>query len=371
MKGDGFLGDPLKADLIQSIRTGDLKPGERIPPFRTLANRYKVSLNTVQRVIRELIEARVLNATQGRGTFVASATSLSGAADFAVGVFARTSGHFYGDIFSCLKEALSRHGAAVVVCDLEAEPMRYVRQLRLRELIHGEPGALIVDGMSGSNPYHGDLLLFEELRRHAKRIRDPVVINRWEHPERPDATYILFDYEDAGFQVGRYLHGLGHRNIAFHSFGRPLARGAYEEDVFRGLERFNQEARGALRIDLLGPENKDDGPGVQRMREAFARADRPTAVLVAADFLAEAWFRHLPAMGLRIPQDVSVVGFFDTPWSTDLPVPLTSVHLNIEKLALAAVNHIVGQRDAREVARENVKIGAALVLRESCVPLKA
>ncbi|MCZ7644591.1 MAG: LacI family transcriptional regulator [Planctomycetota bacterium] len=369
MKPQHFLGDPIKADLRTSIRTGDLKPGEQLPPFRALAEHYKVSLNTIQRVIREMVAEKVLETTHGRGTFVASSKRLSSATPFGVGVYARTTGDFYSEVFATLRDALNGFGAASIVLDPEQVSSAYLRQLRLRELLSGRSTALVVDGALDTNPALGKALLGTELLRAAARLRDPIVINRWEHPETVDASFILFDYEGAGYLAARYLHGLEHRRIAFHSFGNPLAPHAYEDDLYRGMQRFNQEAGGPLRIELVAPGREEGSAGTERMRAAFSRPDRPTAVMLAADFLAEPWFMHLPRLGLRVPRDVSMVGFFNTPWTRRLPVSLTSVQFNVEKLALSVVQHIVAQREAERATRERLLIEPSLVLCDSCAQL--
>ena len=91
MLSAGFSGDALREDLVKSIKNGTLRPGTRISSFRSLAERYNVSLNTVQRVIGELVEARVLEAAHGRGTFVSTAKELCSTNTGSVAVFARAS----------------------------------------------------------------------------------------------------------------------------------------------------------------------------------------------------------------------------------------------------------------------------------------
>lgn len=368
MKAERFLGDPMKDDLLNAIKTGELKPGERLPPFRSLASQYKVSINTVQRVMRELVAAQVLETTHGRGTFVASAKDLGVVTDFAVGVYARTTGDFYGDIFECLRDSLSRYGAVPIVCDMAPERLQYVKQMRFRDLVSGHPTAFCADGALSTNPRTKDLFLYKELKRLQDRIHDLIFLNRYENPDRLEASYFLFDYEDAGYQIARYLYGLGHRRIAYHTFGAPIAKGAYEDDIYRGARRVVSELGGTFDIVLIAPQKDEDAEGTQRMFEVFKRPDRPTAVMVAADFLAEYWMIHLPKLNLRVPQDVSMVGFFNTPWTTKLPVALTSVQMNIEKLVLSVVNHIVASKSSESPVREDVTIGASMVLRQSCAP---
>lgn len=366
MKAEHFQGDPLKADLLQAILRGDLKPGERLPPFRTLATRYKVSLNTVQRVVGTLVDDKVLETTQGRGTFVSTARRLSAATSFAVGLFVHTSGHFFGPLFDSLRETLAQHGAMPIVCDFSDEPLEYVRHTRLRELIDGKLRSFVVDGSIATNPALSNVFLAKRLQQWTDRIRDLTVINRWEHPQRVPGSYFLFDYQGAGMQIAQYLMGLGHRRIVLHTFGSPLAPGAYESDIHDGMIRFsNSCAHQGLRIEFCSQQHP---LGLAEIASLFSASDRPTAVVAVTDYLARPWFDRLATLGLRVPQDVSIMGFYNTPHATEMPVPLTSVQLNTERLVLQVTHHIVAAHAATEPTREEQFIGASLVLRSSCAP---
>lgn len=71
-----FAGGPLykevKRRLTESLRAGEWKPGEAIPPEPRLAQRFGVSIGTLRKAIDELVAENVLLRQQGRGTFVAS-----------------------------------------------------------------------------------------------------------------------------------------------------------------------------------------------------------------------------------------------------------------------------------------------------------
>jgi GntR family transcriptional regulator len=61
------------ADALQrDIRSGELKPGERVPSIRELSDRFGVSAMTIQSALRELRNLDLIRAQQGRGTFVRS-----------------------------------------------------------------------------------------------------------------------------------------------------------------------------------------------------------------------------------------------------------------------------------------------------------
>jgi DNA-binding LacI/PurR family transcriptional regulator len=93
--------------------------------------------------------------------------------------------------------------------------------------------------------------------------------------------------------------------------------------------------------------------------------DRPTAVFASSDFRAAAVFEAARRAGLRIPQDLAVVGYYNTPWCHMLPVPLTSVDLRVDELARRAVAAL------NETTRNSTEVGPvqpALIERASSPP---
>lgn len=362
----GFSGDALREDLIKMINTGTLRPGTRISSFRTLANQYNVSLNTVQRVIGELVDAKVLEAAHGRGTFVATAKELLSKSSASVGVFARASGDFFSNIIDLLRDGLVQQGMTPVIYDAHSEKFDLVCSQRLQSMIDGGPNSLVVDGSLGTSPSIGKPYLYLAMKRHAEKVRDLIVINRWDSPERLPATYILFDYFDAGVQIARYLYALGHRSIVLNTYGVPPRAGTSEDDVCNGIHSFFEAQDDTVRIEYFQvPEPNQVDFDEQRFHRLFKAPDHPTAIVAMADYLTEPWFQRLTALGLKVPEDVSLTGFFNTPWVDKLPVPLTSVQLNIEKLVLTTINHILRHKDQPKPPHEEVLVGASLVVRKS------
>jgi GntR family transcriptional regulator, arabinose operon transcriptional repressor len=369
MLSAGFSGDALREDLLKQIQTGRLRPGTRISSFRALAGQYNISLNTVQRVIGDLVDAKVLEAAHGRGTFVATAKELCAKTDAAVGIFARATGHFYGDMIDTLRNAFVQQGISPVIFDAHQERLELVCATRLKELIQGNPLTLIVDGSLGSSPVTGKPYLHQALMRYADQIKDLIVINRWDHPERPIGSYLLFDYFDAGVQIARYLYGMGHRRIVINTYGLPPLAGTSEDDIVRGIHSYLDQYKGLIQIENFQVPMARAPFDEDRFLKLFTSGDRPTAIVTMADYLAEEWFTRLAPLNIKVPNDVSIVGFYNTPWVEKLPVRLTSMQMNIEKLVLHTINHVMRNRNNDgEVEHENLSVGASLVVRGSSGP---
>lgn len=143
--------------------------------------------------------------------------------------------------------------------------------------------------------------------------------------DRDDVVAVVPDEETAGREATRHLIGLGHRRIAYvtddsGAIAVGLRRAGYE----RALAEAGLEAGTGLVAS---------GPSTPAGADAAARAvldrpDRPTAVFCFKDEIAAAVYRQAARLGLRIPAELSVVGFDDLALvSTNLAPQLTTVRL--------------------------------------------
>lgn len=174
-------------------------------------------------------------------------------------------------------------------------------------------------------------------------------------------------YDDAGgaAAVTEHLIELGHHRILVVG-----NNGASTADArIRGHYRALREA--GLPVDLaLAPRSgfsSDDG--YASVRGALAAGIRFTAVFGLADHLAVGALRALREEGLRVPQDVSVVGFDDAPFVRDLTPPLTSVRVDFAAVGRRAAQVALGTAAGAAFGGGN-EFPATLVVRESTAPVK-
>ena len=96
---------------------------------------------------------------------------------------------------------------------------------------------------------------------------------------------------------------------------------------------------------------------------------RPTAVTCYNDLVAVGVYRALAELGLRVPEDVSVVGFDDLPLAEYLPVPLTTIHMPAGRMGAMAAEMLIRHVEAHEaVPPQKVVLEATLVVRGSTRP---
>lgn len=188
-----------------------------------------------------------------------------------------------------------------------------------------------------------------------------VVINR----ARTYEPFDRIDWDDTrvAMTVVEYLVQLGHRRIA-HLRG-PINRRAAEER-FRGyrlaleqhkLEYYENYVR---QVDFMAsPRVK------QSMLELLDLSPRPTAVIAANDSVAAAAQRTVQQVGLRVPQDMTIVGVDDQPFCTYLNPALTTVRLPIIEAGERAIRMILDRIAGERTDVEHITLPCPLIVRES------
>lgn len=180
-------------------------------------------------------------------------------------------------------------------------------------------------------------------------------------PNRPGISVLKVDYHHGIRQGVQHLAALGHRNIAFvagplrlHSALSRLAayKKALEECGIPALDRF-----------IFEGDHTMEG-GMAAAERMMAQKELPTAIMCSNDMLAIGILHKLSRLGLRVPDDVSIIGFDDVHLSAIMMPPLTSIQMSRADLALGAVSALRGHLEGSSPKRE-YKIDTRLVVRES------
>lgn len=187
-------------------------------------------------------------------------------------------------------------------------------------------------------------------------------------PPGDDVDSVVIEYGQATLQALDCLLALGHRKIGFIGGIDTDLHGRPRDDVRHATFAEHLGGRGLFRPDWVKRGAYTPAAGHRHMGELMAGADRPTAVFVANDDLAIGCYKACSEKGLRIPDDVSLVGFNDIAQAQFLVPPLTSVHLYIQYMGEAAVELVDERlRTARTIGKR-VIIPTRLMQRESASP---
>jgi LacI family transcriptional regulator len=195
------------------------------------------------------------------------------------------------------------------------------------------------------------------------RARVPIVCASYARPlERVD--HVLGADWEAGFAVAEHLLGLGHRDMAFvHGSTRPLGRA----ERYRGF-RDGAEQGGAVVDDLVF----DEAAGFRSAFLAWLGAGHaPTALFCAHDGIAVTVVSELLRLGVRVPEEVSIVGFNDFAAATQVSPRLTTVRTPQVEIGAAMVRCLADRLSSPEGAARppsRLALVSELVRRESTAP---
>lgn len=181
--------------------------------------------------------------------------------------------------------------------------------------------------------------------------------------DEPESMLVTHDSEGA-YAAARHLAELGHRRVGVIT-GPKSFRSAHERR--RGFEEGLAQAGVAL-----DPADVKEGrytfeSGVECARALLDRPDRPTAVFTLNDEMAAGVYRVTHDLKLRIPEDLSIVGFDDAPIATRLWPPLTSVLLPIRDAGRVAAEALIAEVQGVEPP-PRPRFTPSLVVRGSTAP---
>jgi len=176
---------------------------------------------------------------------------------------------------------------------------------------------------------------------------------------------IIPDTRSAAYRTTSYLISLGHQRIAYVG---TKSRTSSERQ--QGIEQALQDNN--INIDpaqFINRNVDDEIRGMRAMETLLALDPPPTAVIAFNDIMAYGAMHVIYQHGLRIPDDISVIGFDDIPTSAYIIPPLTTVALpthRMGQLAMHLIRRIQAGEDMR--AAEPIILESPLVIRESTGP---
>ncbi len=189
-----------------------------------------------------------------------------------------------------------------------------------------------------------------------------------EAPSETSAISIKIDYDAGINEAVQHLAVLGHRRIAFISGSSSIHSARERRTSF--LRATKSIGLIPAPTHLVESDHTVEG-GIRATEVLLSSADRPTAIVCSNDLTALGVMHAAFANGLRIPDDLSLIGFDDISISRHLLPPLTTVHLSRTELASVAIESLRDRIEGRlRPSRQGGPIVTKLVVRQStAVPL--
>ncbi|MEV7800199.1 LacI family DNA-binding transcriptional regulator [Microbacterium foliorum] len=185
------------------------------------------------------------------------------------------------------------------------------------------------------------------------------------HTGRADLPTVESDSFGGALTATRHLIELGHRRIGFLA-GRPDLRSAGLRDA--GYRRALSDAGIPLDPSLVGIGRYELDVTRESARIMLSAESRPTAIFAANDLSAIAVIDVAHELGLRVPDDLSVIGFDDVPEATRRALPLTTIQQPMRRLGAVAADMVFTLLSGQEVDEMHVILPTRLVVRATTAP---
>jgi DNA-binding LacI/PurR family transcriptional regulator len=173
-------------------------------------------------------------------------------------------------------------------------------------------------------------------------------------------SFVDVDNKSGGRRATEHLIEQGRRRIA-HVAGPERLQSA--SDRTQGFRDAMWNA--ALRSDFMEYSNLDRDAGEMAMSRLLTRAEDIDAVFVASDVMAAGAMWAVQVLGRRVPDDVAIIGFDDSPVAMSTQPPLSSVRPPIDEMAREITRLVVEMSEAGVTTSQQLILDPVLAVRES------
>lgn len=304
----------ILADFLQEKKT---PIGSKLPNDKELARRFNVALMTMSRALNELSSRGILARKVGSGTFVRSLTGQPAVKTRRIAIVCHEPITLEGGFISSLLPELYRQAPefGFDLMQLQRAPAEYaatIKDFRLEGLIvlSAEPDFL------------------PKLAEMAAGGINLVQLGMWQRAYR--AFSFGTDHAAVSKMAVKYLYRLGHREIGFLASSITGRMHQSTLERIRGCQRALWELRLPFNPDLILDGQPDRLPALlSALRD---RGELPSAFLLGSLPMAPRVYNILQSLNLRIPEDVSLIGFDDAGLCAQLTPGLTVFGQNIPSL---------------------------------------
>lgn len=165
-----------------------------------------------------------------------------------------------------------------------------------------------------------------------------------------------------GLAATRHLVDLGHERIAVISGPADVLCSRARIDGYRSAL---DHAGIAIEPDFVRYGDFNVGGGYEHGMELLARPDRPTAIFAGSDYQALGVLRAARELGLRVPEDLSVVGYDDLPIVSWIAPALTTVRQPLEQMASTAARMVFDLAAGTTPTNSRIDLAIELVVRDT------
>lgn len=328
--------------------------------MKQVAEKARVSTTTVShvinntRVVSEDARERVL-AVINELRYIPSAVarSLKNDKTHTLGMMIpNNSNPYFAEIIQGIEDESFKLGYNIILCNSYDDPKKqaaYTRVLMEKRI----DGLILVS--SGSDEELNQLLNDEGIPKVLVDREVPGLI----------ADFIEADHEQGGYLATKYLIDLGHRNIACVAGPQNLL---LSSDRVHGYRRALQEAGIPLRDEFLTYSDFTSEGGFNAMQQLLALPQRPSAIFLSNDLMAIGGLCAAQQAGVRIPEQLSIMGYDDIALASFSTPRLTTIAQPKYEIGVLTAQVMVARIRNAELPWRREMLQTKLVVRQSTAP---
>ncbi|UFJ40814.1 LacI family DNA-binding transcriptional regulator [Brevibacillus humidisoli] len=255
---------------------------------------------------------------------------------------------FYSKIVQGIEDVTRKHHYNILLCTTDTD---IEREMIYLDLVKHK----LADGVISMDPA-------ADLDHLTGEGRQFPVIQCCEYSENLQIPYVSIDNRTAAYKAVKHLITLGHRKIAMiNSDQRFLYARLRKEGYLKALEEYGIACREEWVIHTdLGFES-----GQRAMRAFLALEEKPTAVFCVSDTLAIGALKGIKEEGVRVPQDIAVVGFDNIQFAAMMNPTLTTVAQPMYEMGCEAARMLIHKLNHPDDSLRSVILDHELIIRES------
>ncbi|WP_420596101.1 LacI family DNA-binding transcriptional regulator [Deinococcus sp.] len=260
---------------------------------------------------------------------------------------------FHATLAKGVQDCAERHGYVTFLFNSDEQPSKERRAL---ETLRGHlPQGLIVVPTSGT-------------RAHLDALPHLPVVELDRVSGHPQSSSVTVDNIGGAYVATRHLIELGHRQIGMIVGEQSISTAVERRE---GFVRALTEAGLESRPDWLLPGHHREDDGHRAARQMLTPANRPTALFIGNNEMTVGAVLVARELGLRIPDDLTIVGFDDSRWAQTMFPPLTVVAQPAYELGTRACEQLLLQFGTDKRDPVHVQLPTELIIRHSTGPPSA
>ena len=354
-KSDTSLYIQLKEKLVQELRSRNLKANERFLTFRDIAERHEASTITASKAISELVDEGILYCRQGKGTFIGNIDKIRriDTKDILnIGVtfldMYNVSSPYLSEVIKGVTEGANSFGFNLQIFTTHAAELgSRENHVLMRNITEKHINGLVI----ASRMDIEDIMM----------LRENEVPFVWVGNDLPhEKIYcVLIDHVYGTFLAVEHLLKLGHKRIG-------LIKTSVEAAIVPTYRICLEKMGLKFDPDLIREGEYTQEEGYRLMQELLNLSNPPTAVFIIDDVIALGAMKAINEKGLKIPDDISIVGYGNHSAHLYSPIPLTTVDIHVRKTSRLSLEMLVEIIRGEEVKEPKLTIIPDLIIRKSC-----